>query len=399
MKGHVRNRGTNSRPNWQYMFYININGKRKCISKSGFKRRKLAEEALTFALSQYQKNNFVENKNISFKDIAEDYIENYIKSHKALSTYDKFQSQYKKYLALTLGNIKISKINSTMINDVIQKSKVLNPAKPLANSTLKSIYSLINSIFNRAIKLELIYKNPCVNADKVTIKPVFPKTLEVSDISSVLSLLNTTKYTDFLIATIIIIASETGMRRGEICGLTWDNINFYNNTLTVRNTLGYIDGHTHFQDFPKTKASLRVIPFSQKVRDLLLKLRSYNEAYKDIYKDEYLEPYFNDKHVDLVFRHSNGQHIHPMWPYNRFKKLIKKANLDLELTFHSLRHSFASIFLNVSNGDLATLSVLMGHSDKAFTFKKYCHLLQSHQRDAINNFSIIMPSINFQCSI
>lgn len=394
MKGHIRNRGTNSRPSWQYMFSIDYNGKRKYISKSGFKKRKFAEEALVVALTQYQKNNFVENKNILFKDIAEDYIENYIKGHKASSTYDKFRSQYKKYLATTLGNIKISKINSTMINDVLQKSKVLNPAKPLANSTLKSIYSLINSIFNRAIKLELIYKNPCANADKITLKPYFPKILEVDEISYILSLLNTSKYTDFLIATIIILATETGMRRGEICGLTWHNINFYNNTLTVRNTMGYINGHTRFQEFPKTQTSLRVIPFSQKIRDLLLKLRSYNEAYKEICKEEYLEPYFNDKHVDLVFRHSNGQHIHPMWPYNRFKNLIKKANLDLKLTFHSLRHSFASIFLNISNGDLATLSALMGHSDKAFTLKKYCHLLQNHQRNVINIFSTAMPSIS-----
>ncbi|MDY3362204.1 MAG: Arm DNA-binding domain-containing protein, partial [Clostridium celatum] len=166
MQGHVRNLGTSKAPKWQYLFYIYKDGKRKCITKSGFQKKSDANKALRLAIKQYEDNSYVDNTRITFREIAEEYIEYYIKENRKANTYAKYKSQYNNYLDPLIGDMKIANINARTINSIISKAKKMNPNKPLSNTSLQTLFTLMSSIFNRAIKHELLVKNPCINADR-----------------------------------------------------------------------------------------------------------------------------------------------------------------------------------------------------------------------------------------
>lgn len=390
MQGHIRKRGKT----YQYMFYINEGEKRKCISKMGFPDKKSAEKALRDVLAKYDTYKFLENDSITFKEIAEEYIEYYAKENLKINTYMRYKSFYNKYLKSQLGNIKITSINGRMINKILKDSKYMDPNKPLNGTTLQGLYILINAIFNRAIKQELIIKNPCKSADRPKREHVNYSILTYDEIKTILSLLDTNKHFDLLFASGFLITIESGLRRGELAGLTWDNINLDNNTLTVLNTMLYVHGHTVIQETPKSDSSIREIYYSDYIKDIFLRLKSISNNNRTILENEYKDFIYNNKNYNFVFRHENGQHIHPMWFYNKLQKLMKASGINKHIRWHDLRHSSASLQL-MSGADITTVSKRIGHYDPAFTLKIYSHVDMTHQKKVVETFSSNLLKIKF----
>ncbi len=153
------------------------------------------------------------------------------------------------------------------------------------------------------------------------------------------------------LAPIVITALQTGMRRGEILRLKWDNVDFKN---------GYI-----YVEDSKNKTS-RLIPMSQTLRQTLSNLPRHLSS-----------PY--------VFWHDNGK------PYDdikhSFNKVLKRAGIKV-FTFHDLRHTFASHL--VMNGvDLMTVKELLGHKDIKMTMR-YSHLSPDHKRVAVKRIEAVL---------
>lgn len=394
LQGHIRNLGTNKAPKWQYLFYIYKDGKRKCITKSGFQKKSEANKALRLAIKQYEDNNYVDNTRITFREIAEEYIEEYIKENRKANTYAKYKSQYTNYLEPLIGDMKITNINARTINSTITKAKKMNPNKPLSNTSLQTLFTLMSSIFNRAIKHELLVKNPCTNADRPRRESIDYEILSMEEINILLNQLNISNHFDFMFASAILITIETGLRRGELAGLTWNNIHLDNNSLTVKNTILYIDGHTVVQESPKSEHSFRTIYFSNELKELFIKLKEKNFNNKILCNNTYKECIFNDKSYDFVFRHLDGTHVHPMWFYNRLQKELKKSNINKKLRWHDLRHTSTSLYL-MNGADITTISQRIGHYSPEFTLKTYSHVNLSHQKNVVDSFSSNLPKILF----
>lgn len=390
MQGHIRKHGKS----YQYLFYIKLQNKYKCISKSGFSDKKSATKALRDAISKYEDYKYIDNNTIRFSEIAEEYIEYYAKTNLKLNTYIRYKSFYHKYLETTLGPIKINDINGMSINRTLNNAKYLNPEKPLTGSTLQGIYILINAIFNRALKQGLVFKNPCKAADRPKRDAVNYSILTYDEINTIISLLDTTSHFDFLFAAGFIITLETGLRRGELAGLTWDNIDFDTKTLTVKNTLLYIQGHTVVQETPKTEHSMRDIYFSDNLKDIFLRLKSVYDKNLAILGGDFEEFVYKKKIYDFVFRHENGQHVHPMFFYNKLQRLMKESKIKKHIRWHDLRHSAASLQL-MSGADITTISKRIGHYDPSFTLKVYSHIDMSQQKKVIDAFSSNLPKLHF----
>jgi len=160
----------------------------------------------------------------------------------------------------------------------------------------------------------------------------------------------------------------TGLRRGEICGLKWSDVNFADGTLTVRRSVskgsgGIIIGET------KTDAGKRKILLPRSVATLLQEKRKHAVS-------EWIFPHYANP----------SEPLHPDTAYRKLKVLLSKANLP-SIRFHDLRHTFATHAMQ-GGVDAKTLSGILGHTDASFTLDTYTHVTSDMQKNAsavVNN--------------
>jgi integrase len=167
--------------------------------------------------------------------------------------------------------------------------------------------------------------------------------------------------------------SQTGMRRGELLGLRWSNVDLEARRVTIVEQLSRrTQGVGRFGP-PKTSASRRTIDLStESVAALGLWREAQDEqrrAWAEVYQDE-----------GLVFCHENGTSHDPRWMTNRFRKQVMKANVK-RIRFHDLRHTSAVIGLRELGEAVDEVSKRLGHESTAFTLDIYGHLLPQRGKD------------------
>jgi integrase len=161
----------------------------------------------------------------------------------------------------------------------------------------------------------------------------------------------------------------TGVRRGECCGLKWSNVDFQNSTITIEHNLCYTPEKGIYLDTPKN-GKTRTIPVSYDVMGMLKQLRENEGVIK-------FTPY-------VFTQDDTTEPMHPQSPTRYMQKFSARYGIQ-ELHPHKLRHSFASIA--ITNGaDIASVSEILGHSDKAVTLRMYTHADQASMTRASNIF-------------
>ena len=177
----------------------------------------------------------------------------------------------------------------------------------------------------------------------------------------------------------ILLIVLLGLRKGEAYGLTWDDIDFDNNTVKIEQISIYLDGSLIFKS-PKTTDSKRLLSAPIELMDKLkkeklkqneLKLQGVLEnKYNLVCLNKELKPYKND---DL----------------NRYYRKFCKENNFRQLRIHDLRHTNATLLL-LSGTDMKTISGRLGHTDIKITMNKYSHVLEEMDRKASENLSNIL---------
>ena len=180
------------------------------------------------------------------------------------------------------------------------------------------------------------------------------------------NLLNVLKE-DALMFTFIMMDSLTGMKRGEILGLEWSDLNFKNGIIKVKKSLVTIKGGSTHKNRTKNWSSYREIKMSDTLIKILKKYKKEQNKSKLYFGEKY-----NQK-KDFIFCKPNGYRYNPNTFYKKFKKYIKKAGLSKKYTIHTIRHTFAT--LNLKNGVQAKIvQEMLGHSTITTTLDTYSHV-------------------------
>lgn len=169
----------------------------------------------------------------------------------------------------------------------------------------------------------------------------------------------------------VLIAGYYGLRRSEVLGLKWKNIDFKYNTIIIKHTVTEctLDGKYIIiaKDRAKTKKSIRTLPLIEPIRILLLKMREIEDAYKKFFGKNYDYSY-----DEYIYKNKQGKLYSPGFITRRFKELIiKQGNLPL-IRFHDLRHSCASL-LRSQNVPMEDIQKWLGHSQITTTEGIYAH--------------------------
>lgn len=271
------------------------------------------------------------------------------------STYSNSLSSYRKYIQPHLGDYIFSTVDKTIINGWITKLYQLGLSQNTIHTTYARLKKVYNYYFNSGELLQDPFKGvkmPKKGETKVT----HLTDEQMTNIADAV-------YMDYEpqepMYVGILLALYTGMRRGEICGLRWNDIDFHRHTIGVRSAVGVSDGvgMGAYTKNPKNRSSIRTIQMLPQVE----------QALKDRY--EMILPNGN------WFVVGNKEEFMRPQQYNRlFSEFISKHNLvdayGNKIVPHSLRHNFATVGIRAGM-DIASLALMMGHASRAMTLDTY----------------------------
>lgn len=346
--------------NWQVVVSMGFDsaGKRIRVKKQGFRTKKNAEVFVTETLSKKNKG-FIANNNSSvlFKDFINDWFNNYKCNTISITTRDNYISAMEHHILPKLGQYKLNKITNIIIqnfyNDIINKG--------LKASSAKKIMQILNGCFRYAKKNKLICEVP-TDIDKVKITKPDTKFWNKEQISFFLS-----TFKDQYIFLPVFIDVLTGLRIGELCGLRWCDIDLKSATLSVRNQV-IQDKSTKkliFTKKLKTDTSYRTITLPNILNDYLFNLKNTIKPHE----------------TDFVLLNRENKMCNPRNVSMEFTKKIAKHTEQLpKITFHSLRHTHATLL--IFNGEnIKVVSERLGHKDISTTLNIYTHIMKEMKKD------------------
>lgn len=243
-------------------------------------------------------------------------------------------------------------------------------------TTSINIFNFIKSLLFFAIKFEFIEENQI----KIKSLELIPKrkTIEdlkldkekediiytLSDLDKIFSQIKKVKFEEKFI---FYFGLKTGMRIGEILALTWNDVNFSENTIDItKNILKNVKQI----DTPKTTSSVRTIYISDDIKEQLKKIKQIQNKNRFLHGEKYIKEFRNNKELDYIFRLESGAKI----TYNILLNTLKKIKrIDKNFHFHRLRHSFCSQYLK-QGVDVLHVSKILGHASVNTTMKIYSHI-------------------------
>ena len=255
------------------------------------------------------------------------------------------------------------------------KNRVNRQGNKITPNTLKKYCLLISQVFEYATQKGYLKSNPAEKLEipKVKKKPVekFFTTKEIKRI------IKASENTD--IAVPVYLCAKWGLRRSEACGLRWSDLDWEEQTAHIQNTIVYVDGKPT-ESVPKSDKSDRLIPFTDKQREYLKKIRAKQEEDKRYFKKSYAQN-------DYICRYPDGQLITPEQFYKKFVKILEELNMhEPGIGVHILRHSYATnYYLKSKNPNIKLLQYLLGHSRMETTSDTYVHAdLGSIRKEVLN---------------
>lgn len=405
-----------------------IDGKKKRFTmtyKPSAKSVKGIEKEINKVAFEFEKRvkeqKILTGERITFHDFSETWKNEWLKNHVTLSVQEKYIRNLDKYIRPDLDELHLSAIRPLHIQKII--NSLID--KGLSTATVKDIFVVINSIFKYAFQMEIVESNPCSRCELPKRKKNdalhyftadqckrFLDALETMEIPSQHkettakrhgSECNISEYTEyhkipFQYVALFYLAIYSGLRRGELLGLTWHDIDFNKNTVTVNKAFSNTKTNGQYLKEPKTASSNRTVVVPDeciaKIKEWKIRQFELSNNLGNEWKGT------RGKHFDENFvfiQLSSGQPMFVDTPTAKFKSIIRQYNSQCltddeklpEIRFHDLRHTSATIL--ISNGiNVATVSRRLGHSRTSTTLDIYTHSLPELDQTASDKIRDIL---------
>ncbi|MEG2344248.1 MAG: site-specific integrase [Acidaminococcaceae bacterium] len=246
---------------------------------------------------------------------------------------------------------------------------------PLTAGTIHTYHRTLSAVLFRAVKWGYIKDNPASRADLPSLAGRKAAYLDEPDARRLLELLQAEHIKWRAIITFDLLS---GLRRGELLGLRWSDVDIDAQTITISQTSNYLPGRGVYVDTPKTVTSNRPLKLSLSAFLLLLEYKQWQDAQKEALGDAW-----EDKD-GRVFTSDTGAPIFPDAVTQWFTKFVKRTGLP-KVTVHSLWHTYASLMI-ADGVPLIVVSHQLGHAQASTTANIYAHVIAAAEAKAAQTF-------------
>ncbi len=362
-EGNIRKR-KDGRWEGRYTAGINPENGKQIFKNVLGKTQAEVKEKLKKALADSQKLDLAKQGKYTVGTWMDAWFENVAKIKVRPSSHQTYRGYIDNHIKPNIGNISLEKLTTMELQKLyrklstsgrVERIEAEKQPKGLSAKTVRNINQVISSAMDLAVAQKIILENP---TNACSLPRVEHKEMQTISAEQLQAFLEEAKRSG--VYEMYYIELSTGLRRGELLGLKWEDIDMNQGIIRVRRQISRIDGK--IVEAPlKTKNSYRAVTVSPQAVEVL-------KSQKEKTNDEY------------VFPSPNGGPISPDSVNNMLHRVLDRAGIP-RVRFHDMRHTFATLALQ--NGvDIKTVSGMLGHFSAGFTLDTYAHVTTSAQKEA-----------------
>jgi integrase len=347
-------------------------GHRHQGSKGGFKTKRAAEDHLKTIIGAKQSGTYVVPAKTTLGSYLTDSWLPMQRQRLRDSTYHDYRLRIEQYILPTLGGIALQELDGPRIDrfyaDLLDHGG--RRRSPLAPKTVRNVHVIIRKSLADATRKRLVSRNVALDADAPRVPGPGDREMGTWSPEELQTFLK--GIADHRLAAAYVVAASTGMRRGEVLGLRWFDVDLVAMTVAVRQTIISVGYKVMISD-PKTARGRRTISLDAATAAVLRQHRARQEEERLARDVEYVDN-------DLVFAREDGRPVHPDYFTQTFDRRVARLGLR-RVRLHDLRHTYATLALR-AGVDAKTVSARLGHATVGFTLDVYTKAVPQLDRDA-----------------
>jgi integrase len=367
MRGSVIKRGST------YSIVLDLgrgpDGRRQRRWHSGYRTRKDAERARVELLAQVDHGIYVEPSRLTVAVFLRDQWLLALTGQVRPTTLHSYRSNLERYVLPRIGQLPLQRLTPAHLNTLYGALLAAGgrDGQPLSARTVQAIHMTVRKALGDAARWGLVVRNVAALASPPKPRRAEMRTWTAAELRAFLEHVQ-----DERLAALWMLAASTGMRRGEMLGLRWVDVDLDRGRVAVRQTL-VIAGRQVVISEPKTSRSRRSIALDPRSVAALRSWRAAQAAERLAWGAGWTDS-------GLVFTREDGMPIHPEWLSDAFEWRIKAAGLP-RIRLHDLRHTHASLGL-AAGVPIKVMSERLGHTSSSFTADAYQHVTPGLEEEA-----------------
>lgn len=382
--GWVRKRGKIWSANW----VTYSGGIRKQRSRGGFRTKKEAQEFLRDTLTRLQRGDVVEPTRMTFGDYLTDHWLPTTKRSVRASTWDSYDRTLRNHVIPRIGTVPLQNLAAAHLDhlytELLETGRLDGKQGGLSPKTVRYIHTTLHKALKDAERKQLVVRNVAQAADPP--KQRSAGSAECATWSGEEVAIFLSAMSDHRLYAAYLLAASTGMRRGEVLGLRWRDIDLAAKRLAVRQTVGTVN-YEIVIGTPKTNRGRRSIALDPTTVQAIKDHRKRQWAERSLLEGGYAEH-------DLVFCKIDGSPLHPDFFSQTFDRTVARLGMR-RIRLHDLRHTHATLGL-AAGVPPRVMSDRLGHSTVAFTQDVYMHVIPQMESDAADQIAdlIFQPKMS-----
>ena len=349
----------------------------KLIRKSVYgKTQKEVRLALSKIVSEMDSGTYAEPSKMKVSQWLDEWLASYTMNIKP-ATRSAYEEHIRVHIKPSLGDIPLKQLST---RDIQQLYTNLLKERELSPKTVRNIHGVLHRTLEQAKLLGYIKVNPADAAVPPRVEKKQVEAMDVEDIGKFLTAIQGSKYEYPLFVAIF-----TGLRQGELLGLTWDCVDFEHGLLLINKQHNRVKGDTEFRFASLKNDKARVLTVADEVIDVLKLQKQRQESWGAALGNGWENP------DNLVFTTEFGRYINNKILYQNFKRIAKKLGKP-GLRFHDLRHTYAVNSLRAGD-DIKTVQENLGHVTASFTLSTYAHATPGMKRESAKRMTAFIRSV------
>lgn len=412
--GSIEQRGPNS---WRVGVQVNTDEGRKWIRRtlkfsealSPAQQRRQAEKALHQLEADVENGKARANQNMTVRDLSQLWMRRHVLANLSPVTAKNYQHLLDRRILPKLGDVPVEKVTPGMLADFMaaikEEGRIIqarpeselktkrrpsdvarlakDPSAPLSDKTLRTYYDTLYQMFEKAVRWEVLWRNPMDNVDRPHFRSKPVKYLDDDQAVQLLRALQSEENMSFRCA--VLLALTCGLRLGEVGALSWDDVNWNRCSIDVTHAAKYTPAYGSFVGTTKSEASDRTITLPAGMMALLHETKEYHDHLADLMGDRW-------RGVGRIVCNWDGTPLHHDTPSKQFRTFADKHGFA-GVRFHDLRHTHATL-LFASNIDAVAVASRLGHAKADTTLRIYAHALKRRDEDSAQAMQAILDRVS-----